>query len=68
MEHIWELLGRSWGLSNWLNNRDDGKENGNYYLGFRVQGHGDLVTGLLLGIIGVIIWLIGVISILTKSP
>ena len=37
---------------------------------FRVyfEGHGDLVSRLILGIIGVIIWLIGVIHILTKSP
>ena len=33
-----------------------------------LEGHGDLVTGLIMGIIGFIIWLIGVISILTKSP
>ena len=30
---------------------------------------GDLVSGLIImGIIGVIIWLIGVINLLTKSP
>ena len=29
---------------------------------------GDLVSGLLLGIIGVIIWLIGIINLFTKSP
>ena len=33
-----------------------------------LEGHGDLVTGLIMGITGVIIWLMGVISILTKSP
>ena len=31
-------------------------------------GSWDLVTGLIMRITGVIIWLIGVISILTKSP
>ena len=35
-----------------------------YYL----EGHGDLVNGLIMGIIGVSIWLIGVINLLTKSP
>ena len=29
---------------------------------------GDLVSGLIMGIIRVIIWLIGVINLLTKSP
>ena len=29
---------------------------------------GDLVSGLRMGIIGVIMWLIGVINLLTKSP
>ena len=29
---------------------------------------GDLVSGLILGITGVIIWLIGVINLLPKSP
>ena len=33
-----------------------------------LEGHGDLVSGLILGIIGVIIWLTGVINLLTKSP
>ena len=33
---------------------------------FRVMG--DLVSGLLLEIIGVSIWLMGVINLLTKSP
>ena len=38
--------------------------------GFRVylEGHGDLVSGLIIGIIGVIIWAIGVIKLLIKSP
>ena len=34
------------------------------YLG----GHGDLVSRLIMGIIGVTIWVIGVINLLTKSP
>ena len=29
---------------------------------------GDLVSGLLMGINGLIIWLMGVINLLTKSP
>ena len=35
-----------------------------YYLG----GQGDLVSGLKRGRTGVTIWVIGVISLLTKSP
>ena len=33
-----------------------------------LEGHGDLVSRLNMGIIGVIIWPIGVINLLTKSP
>ena len=33
-----------------------------------MEGHGDLVSTLIKGIIGVIIWLIGVIDLLIKSP
>ena len=33
-----------------------------------LDGHGDLVSRLIIGIIGVIIWLIGLINLLTKSP
>ena len=33
-----------------------------------LEGHGDLVSRLIMEIIGVIIWLIGVINRLTKSP
>ena len=33
-----------------------------------MEGQGDLVTGLIMGIIGVSIWVIGVITLLTKSP
>ena len=33
-----------------------------------LEGHEDLVSRLMVGIIGVIIWLIGVIDLLTKSP
>ena len=29
---------------------------------------GDLVTGVIMGIIGAILWLIGAIGIITKSP
>ena len=36
--------------------------------GLYLEGQGDLVSRLIMGIIGVTIWLIGVISILTKSP
>ena len=32
-----------------------------------LEGQGDLVSRLRMGIVGVPIWLIGVISILTKS-
>ena len=35
---------------------------------FRVSGHGGLVSRLILGIVGVIICLLGVINLLTKSP
>ena len=34
------------------------------YLGCR----GDLVSSLMMGVIGVPIWVIGVINLLTKSP
>ena len=39
------------------------------FLGFRVclEGQGDLVSGLIRGITRTI-WVIGVISLLTKSP
>ena len=33
-----------------------------------LEGHRDLVSGLIMGIAGVIIWLIGVLNLLTKSP
>ena len=33
-----------------------------------LEGQGDFVTGLIMGIIGVSIWVIGVITLLTKSP
>ena len=33
-----------------------------------LEGHGDLVHALIMGIIGVVIWLIGVINLLTRSP
>ena len=33
-----------------------------------LEGHGDVVTRLILGIIGVTIWVQGVINLLTKSP
>ena len=33
-----------------------------------LEGQGDLVSGLIMGIIGVTIWVIGVINLLTKSP
>ena len=36
--------------------------------GHYLEGHGDVVTRLIMGITGVILWFIGVISILTKSP
>ena len=34
----------------------------------RVQGLGDLVSRFIKGVIGVILWLLGVITLLTKSP
>ena len=37
-------------------------------LGFRVEGQGDLVSRLRMGIIRVTTWVIGVIDLLTKSP
>ena len=39
-------------------------------LGLRayLEGQGDLVTSLIMGIIWVTIWVIGVKTILTKSP
>ena len=36
----------------------------NYYL----EGHGDIVGRLMIGIIGILTWLIGVIKQLTESP
>ena len=33
-----------------------------------LEGHGDLVTGLVMGIIGIILWLTGAKNILTNSP
>ena len=33
-----------------------------------LEGHGDLVNGLIMRIIWVTIWIIGVINPLTKSP
>ena len=33
-----------------------------------LEGQGDLVSRIIIGIIGDTIWLIGVINILTKSP
>ena len=37
-------------------------------LGFRVGGSGDVVSWLITGMTRVIVWLIRVISILTRSP
>ena len=33
-----------------------------------LEGHGDLLSRLIKGIISVIIWAIGVLKLLTKSP
>ena len=33
-----------------------------------LEGHGDLVRGLIIKITRVTIWVIGVIGLLTKSP
>ena len=33
-----------------------------------LEGQGDLVSRLIMGISGVTIWVIGVINLLTKSP
>ena len=33
-----------------------------------LEGHWDLVSRVIMGIIGVTIWVIGVINLLTKSP
>ena len=33
-----------------------------------LEGHGDLITRIIMGIIGVTIWVIGVINLLSKSP
>ena len=52
--------------------KDDGKENGNYYLGLWVKGWrsgGDLLRRVIrMGRIGVTIWVIGVISIPNPRP
>ena len=37
-------------------------------VGTYLEGHGDLLHGLKMGIIGVTIWLIGVTNLFTKSP
>ena len=52
METTIYYLGFIWGLGFWV-----------YF-----KGHGDLVSRLIVGIVGVIIWLIGVINLFTKSP
>ena len=39
-----------------------------FSVGLRVQGQGDLVSRLRNGIIGVVIWLIRFLNLLTKSP
>ena len=36
--------------------------------GLYSEGYGDLVSRLILGVIGLLIWLIGAINLLTKSP
>ena len=33
-----------------------------------LEGHGDLVSRLIMGISRVVIWIIGFINLLTKSP
>ena len=33
-----------------------------------LEGHGDLVSRVVIGVTGVIIWLMGVINLLSKSP
>ena len=33
-----------------------------------LEGHGDLVSGLMIGILGLTMRVIGVINLLTKSP
>ena len=47
-----------------------GLANESWVIGCRVclEGQGDLVSRLIMGIIGVTIWVIGVIDLLTKSP
>ena len=42
---------------------DEGLSSGAY-----LEGHGDLITRLIMGIIGVTMSVIGVINLLTKSP
>ena len=37
-------------------------------IGEFLEGQGDLVSRLIMGIIRVTIWVIGVINLLTKSP
>ena len=37
-------------------------------MGFYLRGQGDLVSGLIMGIIGHTIWVIGAFNLLTKSP
>ena len=37
-------------------------------LGIYLEGQGDLISRLIMGIIRVTIWVIGVINLLTKSP
>ena len=62
----YSILGSYW---------EHGKENGNYYIlvvfvrfASGSKGHGHCVSRLIMVIIGVIIWLIRVINLLTKSP
>ena len=35
---------------------------------YHLEGQGDLVSSLIMGLIGVTIWVIGVINLPTKSP
>ena len=57
----WIILGMYW---------DNGKYNGNCYLGFGVylEGRGDLVRRLINRITRVTIWVTRIVNLLTNSP
>ena len=46
----------------------EGPEDSNAWQGHYLEGHGDLVSRIIMGSSMVIIWIIGFINLLTRSP